>query len=987
MTTFIDSFSEEIWKQTYKDHNDNSVNDTIKRVAKAIASVENTHEKQIEWEEKFYDLLSDFKGTCGGRTYSNAGTEWNGTTLLNCFVAPRDKYDIDSLSYIIEDVKKQALTLKSEGGWGQNFSFIRPRGSMIHGIGVETPGAVRYMEMYDKSSEIITSGSGKKATHSKAKGKIRKGACMGVLDVWHADIIEFITCKQQGGRLTKFNLSVNCSNEFMNKLLTVIELKNKGEDFTEADVWHLRFPDTTFEKYKAEWDGHIDSWESKGYPVVIHQTISVSWLWNLIMESTYNRAEPGILFLDIANEYNPANYIEKIAATNPCVTGDMVVDVKIDNKHQKMIVKDAVELWNSGSSIQIKSNDLKTEDLQYNDISFAAKTKSNAKILKITDSTTGKFIRVTEDHKVFTKNRGYVEAQYLSSNDILEISTEDTKGIIYKEDDGYEDVYDFTVPATSNFYINDILVHNCGEQTLAPAGVCCLGSINLTQFVADGKFDIEQIAKYTKYMVRFLDNVNEYSNAPLPEYIDSMRNKRRVGVGIMGWGSALFMLKTRFGSKESHQLRDLVMSTVATSAYEASIELAIEKGAFSYCDIEKHAKGKFIANLNLSDEYMTKLRTTGIRNSSLLSVQPTGNTSITANIVSGGLEPIFMPEYIRTVIVPHVPDEIKDVTPKWYENVWEETDLFKFCKEGDEEILKGVHAGTTYKIDKNRGLVKEVECQDYSVRYLKKKNEWDPSADWAVTALNGLTAEDHINDLIGFSKFVDAALSKTVNVPHEYKFEDFQNIYLDAFKSGTVKGVTTYRSGTMTSVLSSKENKENGYEEEVILDNVKMNDSSDATMKILKAEGRKWYMTIVWNETKTRPFALFVHTNHHEKTVTTHDAVERLIDLAERKDIPKEYIDECKGKIESDSNSTKLTRVISLLLRHGVAIKNIVNEMDKVENVFVGTFLFQIKKFLASFILDGEKIENEKCLECGSESIVYQEGCKVCMTCGSSKCG
>lgn len=182
MTKFLDDFSEEIWKTTYKDHSDESIDDTLRRVAKAIASVESTSELRQEWEEKFNDLLSDFKGTCGGRTYSNAGTQFKGTTLLNCFVSPRGNNDIDSLDKIIEDLRNQSFTLKSEGGWGQNFSWIRPRGSFIAGVGVETPGAVKYMELYDKASEIITAGSGKKSTNNKAKGKIRKGAMMGVLD-------------------------------------------------------------------------------------------------------------------------------------------------------------------------------------------------------------------------------------------------------------------------------------------------------------------------------------------------------------------------------------------------------------------------------------------------------------------------------------------------------------------------------------------------------------------------------------------------------------------------------------------------------------------------------------------------------------------------------------------------------------------------------------------------------------------------------------
>lgn len=239
-TTFQDSFSQEVWETTYKDHKDETINDTLFRVAYSLASVEETEEKKIEWTEKFYDMLSEFKVTAGGRIYANAGTEWKGTTFINCFVAPRANNDIDSLDNIIKTLKDQALTLKSEGGWGENFSWIRPRGSFIHGIGVETPGAVKYMELFDKSSDIITAGSGKKSNNSKAKGKIRKGAMMAVLDIWHPDIIEFITAKQTGGRLTKFNMSVNICDLFMKYLQEplnkiVIELADGTEYYLDPE--------------------------------------------------------------------------------------------------------------------------------------------------------------------------------------------------------------------------------------------------------------------------------------------------------------------------------------------------------------------------------------------------------------------------------------------------------------------------------------------------------------------------------------------------------------------------------------------------------------------------------------------------------------------------------------------------------------------------------------------------------------------------------
>ena len=862
-TTFQDPFSEENWSVTYKDHNDADINANLRRVAKAIASVENTPEKQAEWEANFYDLLTDFKGVPGGRTISNAGTEWAGTTLMNCFVGPREKFDIDSIEGIYSHLLAQSKTLKSEGGWGENFSYIRPRGSFIHGIGVETPGSVKYMELFDKASEIITAGSGKKSGNKKAKGKIRKGAMMGVLDVWHPDIIEFITAKQQAGRLTKFNISINCTDKFMDRLNKITNLEKQVEqykeqsvpehtyvealhDIEELDKWDLIFPDTTFAKYKKEWSGDIIAWQAKGYPVRVHNTVSVKYLWNLIMESTYNRAEPGVLFLDRANYFNPLNYGETIFATNPC-----------------------------------------------------------------------------------------------------------------------------------------------GEQTLSPGNICCLGTLNLTQFINRSRtgFDLKGIKKYVNYLVRFLDNVNSYSSAPLPEYRESMEKKRRIGLGVMGWGSALFMLKLRFAGEQASKLREELMQVVAKAAYESSIDLAEEKGMFAFCKPALHAEAAFIKQLNLSEEYMTKLRTTGIRNASLMSQQPNGNTSIVANVVSGGIEPIFMPEYIRTVIQSRAPDEIADVTPKWFEGEWKETELFKFAKEGDEEILKGEFNGITYKIDKNRGLTKEVLCEDYGVRYLKKLGEWDPSADWAVTTTN-LTVDDHVSDLEGFARWTDSACSKTCNIPHDYPYEDFKNLYLAVYNTGFIKGFTTYRAGTMTSVLSAKEEKDaTDDDEEIILDDVKLPDSLPATVKTLRAESKKWYLTVTWNESMTRPFALFVHTNHHEKSVIAHDVVDRLAYLAEAKGIPERIILDNLNKIAGNDNATKIARMISLNLRHGVLIKNIVAELDKIEDAFVGSFLFAVKKFLGSFIKDGEKVVGEKCIDCGSENVVFQEGCKICQNCGSSKCG
>lgn len=312
---FKNDFQKEIWKQNYKLPSERKVQDTWRRIATATASVE---EDKLLWATKFYDLLEDFKFVPGGRINANIGVDdRKGTTLFNCYVHnPNDiNYDDpDSITGIIEMLKKQALTLKSEGGYGMNFSWLRPAGTYIKGIGARTPGVLKFMELWDKSSEIITMGTtkryGKKRVNEKEK--IRKGAQMGVLNVWHPDIEEFITAKQTQGRLTKFNLSIGITNGFMKAV-------------KQNEMWELKYPDTEFEKYKHEWKGDLDEWEAKGYPVNIYKKVKAKDLWDTIMLSTYNRNEPGVLFLDLANKLNTIPDDEIIQTSNPCVIGDTLV--------------------------------------------------------------------------------------------------------------------------------------------------------------------------------------------------------------------------------------------------------------------------------------------------------------------------------------------------------------------------------------------------------------------------------------------------------------------------------------------------------------------------------------------------------------------------------------------------------------------------------------------------------------------------------------
>lgn len=174
--------------------------------------------------------------------------------------------------------------------------------------------------------------------------------------------------------------------------------------------------------------------------------------------------------------------------------------------------------------------------------------------------------------------------------------------------------------------------------------------------------------------------------------------------------------------------------------------------------------------------------------------------------------------------------------------------------------------------------------------------------------------------------------------------------------------------------------------EVIVPEDVSLPDDAPARLKILHAEGKKWYLTVAYHTNTEQPYALFCHTNNREKTAQTSDAVDRLLALAKKKGIKKKFIQEVQDKTEQDANTSKVTRVISLLLRHGVLIKNIVAELDKMEDIYIGSFLFQIKKFLSNYIQDGEVAEGAVCGECGG-TLIYAEGCFKCKDCGSSKCG
>lgn len=291
----------------------------------------------------------------------------------------------------------------------------------------------------------------------------------------------------------------------------------------------------------------------------------------------------------------------------------------------------------------------------------------------------------------------------------------------------------------------------CAEEFLPDYGCCCLGSINLTRFVhapftPQARFDFERFQAVARTAVRMLDNVLDVTYWPLLEQHDEAQNKRRIGLGFLGLGDACVMLGMRYDSDEARRFAADMARTLRDTAYRASADLAKEKGAFPLFDAQKYLASGFARRL--PDDLRAAIAAHGIRNSHLLAVAPTGTISLAfADNASNGIEPAFSWVYTRKKRMP-------DNTTRAYE--------------------VADHAWRLY-------------------RSLGHDTTRLPPA--FVTALE-LSALDHMRMLQAVQPFIDTGISKTVNVPADYPYDDFKDLYLQAWKAG-LKGLATYRPNTV----------------------------------------------------------------------------------------------------------------------------------------------------------------------------------------------
>ncbi|MGH8199804.1 MAG: adenosylcobalamin-dependent ribonucleoside-diphosphate reductase [Steroidobacteraceae bacterium] len=630
----------DIWDKKYrltaKDGSpiDKTMDDTYKRVARALADVER-EELRDHWYERFLWALR--RGAIpAGRVTSNAGALEHkpATSTINCTVSGTIR---DSMDNILRNVHEAGLTLKAGCGIGYCFSTLRPRGAYVTGAGAYTSGPLSFMDIFDKMCFTVSSAGG------------RRGAQMGTFDVGHPDALEFIRAKRESGRLRQFNLSLLITDEFIRAV-------------RDDQEWKLAFPISRKEYESERWDlsdtGKFlwREWEIHDEYVVndhglvackIYKSMPARRMWDVIMTSTYDFAEPGFILIDRVNEMNNNWWCENIRATNPC-----------------------------------------------------------------------------------------------------------------------------------------------GEQALPQFGACLLGSVNLTKFVhhpftASAEFDWTEYREVVKVFTRMLDNVVEVNGLPLEKQREEITRKRRHGMGFLGLGSTMTLLRMKYGSPEAVRFTEDVSREMAVAGWEMGLDLAREKGpapimAEQFTVTKEmlrkrpemnndgwkagdkipgrllHAKySRYMQRVaEVAPKLVEALAETGARFTHHTSIAPTGTISLSlANNASNGIEPSFAHHYFRNVI-------------RDGKKTKEKIDVFSFELLAYRELVNSKAESSA--------TVESEKLPDYFI------------------ASDDVSPKEHVDVQAASQKWVDSSISKTANVPTDFPYEKFKDIYLYAHERG-LKGCTTFR--------------------------------------------------------------------------------------------------------------------------------------------------------------------------------------------------
>ncbi|MBB6254069.1 adenosylcobalamin-dependent ribonucleoside-diphosphate reductase [Nitrospirillum iridis] len=491
----------------------------------------------------------------------------------------------------------------------------------------------------------------------------------------------------------------------------------------------------------------------------------------------------------------------------------------------------------------------------------------------------------------------------------------------------------------------------CGEQPLPPYGACLLGSINLAALVVDGftpeaRLDMERLGRLVPVAVRMLDNAIEVSRFPLAAQAQEAQAKRRVGLGVTALADALILCGVRYGSSRAVDLTRQWLGAVRRHAYRASAGLAAEKGAFPLYDRERYLARPMIRGLD--DVTRAAVERHGVRNALLTSIAPTGTISLLAGNVSSGIEPVFTWEYDRAVLQPD-------------------------------------------------GSRKTERVADYAYhRFRQAFGPDSPLPDSFVDA-GSLPPGAHLVMQAAAQEEVDSSISKTINCPAELDFESFKDVYLQAYDLGC-KGCTTYRPNAITgSVLSAPATPSTptpvpaapaSPSGAVPLDRPEA--LVGATYKVRwPGSDHALYITIndIVLEERRRPFEVFINSKNMEHYAWT-VALTRMISAVFRRGGDVAFVvEELKAVFDPRGGQWMKGRYVPSLL---AAIGEVI-ERHMLETGFLlrasGLAPVAAEASDPATDIPGTRPPPAQCPRCGQASLVHQEGCDTCLSCGYSRCG
>lgn len=735
--------------------------------------------------------------------------------------------------------------------------------------------------------------------------KGRRGALMISMDVNHAEIEDFINAKTQNKKLEECNISVRTDDLFMTRVIA--------------------------------GDGNANE------------------LMYKLAENNWNWGEPGMLFWDNINkETLLSEYIKngefEFAGVNPCLVGDTLIQtiegakpikdlvgtqpyVYCMNDEGKLIIKQASKVW---------------------------KTRENAELVEI-DFNRGKII-CTPDHKIFTRNRGWVKAvdlqpkdklnglEFSKGNEIDEVIKLTSKNFIVKSVTKLNytaDVYDMTVEGVHNFIANNIIVHNCAEEPLPAGGSCLLGSLNLAEFVKDpfGKrpaFDIPSFKQAVKVAIRALNQVLDEGLPlhPLQIQRDSVAKWRQIGLGIMGFGDMLIKMRIPYGSDRCSNLIATIGMALCNVGLQESALLAKELGTFEaynpdYILNSFYLQSKIKEGV-IYEETIDLIKAHGLRNSQLFTIAPTGSIG-TMFGVSTGVEPIYdVNGFARTTKSLNAEDKVYMEYPNIVQRAIEADDI---------DMLNNKPA---YLIGaKDLDFMSRVKTQ----------------ADWQV--------------------WIDASISSTLNLPKESPVEDVFKAYVAAHELGC-KGLTVFRDGCKKEgILKGVAKEEKPEPTQLNAIDTDINHCIAFGSKLQTGCGSLW-MTVYFHKKTGQLCHIFLNKGSKGGCNSYMIGLSRLISLAGKKGATvEEIVDQLKSVVACPSFVSRKTTEANISDGRSCA-EAVGRELLKLHEQFKINYLNQPE--ITQLKIDNEvKIEIAKCPECGAE-LSHTGGCINCYNCGWTKC-